>query len=77
MTRQELEQQALDLPPAERQKLAQRLWESVATDFSYELDETIVAEWERRYQEMKTGKVQGIPAEQVHTEIRREFGWNK
>ena len=73
----ELTNQALSLPVAERVQLAQKLWESLP-----ETDERVSPEEEpqalelarRRDAELASGKVQGIPHDQVMLNARRSIG---
>ena len=76
MTLQELEKQALQLPPADRELLAARLLESVHPEGFERMDDETYAELERRWDELKSGKVQGLSADQVHQNIRSAMGWN-
>lgn len=68
MSAQELEAEVLKLPSHERARLAEVLISSL--DEEDEIAEAWVAEAERRYEELRTGKVQGVPAEDVLARVR-------
>lgn len=77
MTFQELEQEALRLSPADRERLVARLlWDSDDGP-STEMDDATFLECERRHEELRSGLVQGIPGDQVIQQIRRELGWER
>jgi putative addiction module component (TIGR02574 family) len=67
MSFQELREQALKLPPADREALADDLMASLTDE---PLDPELEAELNRRYEELVSGKVRGIPAEQVFAELK-------
>ena len=72
----ELTNQALSLPVAERVQLAQKLWESLPeTDASVPPQEEAQALElaRRRDAELASGKVQGIPHDQVMQNARRSI----
>ena len=66
----ELSQRALELPPEERVRLAERLLATV-----HEVDAEVDAAWDeeikRRLAEIDNGTVKLIPAEEVFAEVRR------
>jgi putative addiction module component (TIGR02574 family) len=62
----EIESEALQLQPNERARLAQRLLASLDT----ESDRVWLQEAERRLDELESGKVTGIAAEQVFKRAR-------
>ena len=68
----EIENNALRLPPEDRARLAVRLLSSLeeTTESPEEIEELWVAEAERRFQELRDGVVQGIPAQKVFAELR-------
>ena len=70
-----LEAQLLNLPPADRARLAEVLLASLDADVargpSAEVEALWRAEGERRLQELASGKVAGIPAEQVFANVAR------
>lgn len=71
----EIEQQALLLPPKDREILAQRLMHSLDNAPLTDVDEAWIQEAERRYKHYKDGIIKGIPGEKLFGEIRRELGW--
>ena len=72
MTRQarELESKALRLPRRERARLAQRLISSLDAEADADVDKLWLQEAERRFDELKSGKVAGIPAQKVIRKAR-------
>jgi putative addiction module component (TIGR02574 family) len=66
----EIESQALQLPPKERARLTQRLIASLDSEFDRDAEQAWLEEAERRLDELKSGKVTGIPAEQVFEKVR-------
>ncbi len=73
----DLEQQALLLPPEAREVLASRLLHSLGNEPLNEIDEAWIQEAERRYQNFRLGRTQGISGEHVFDDMRRELGWQK
>ena len=71
----EIEEQALQLLPEEREVLADRLLSSLDNEPVNEIDEAWIQEAERRYQEYRKGKIKGIPGDKIFTDIKRELGW--
>ena len=67
MSVHEIEAEALMLPSQERAHLAQVLIASLDEDLA--LEQAWIAEAERRYEEIRSGQVQAIPAEQVMAEL--------
>ena len=75
MTRQELEHEIMQLPTEEQELLFLHLARA--------LDEATVVEvtgqdrevWDKRFEQWRSGEVQGIPGDQVTDNIRRELGW--
>ena len=73
MSKQQVLEQVLTLSPEERAELIEDIWISL---------EQPSKEWERlwgevamhRYQEMKSGKVKGIPYEEVLNEVKSSNG---
>jgi putative addiction module component (TIGR02574 family) len=72
---EELEQQALNLEPEDRERLAGHLLQSLESAPLNAVDHAWIEEAERRYQDFKSGKTQGVPGEQVFAQIRQELGW--
>jgi putative addiction module component (TIGR02574 family) len=66
----EIESEALQLPPKERARLAQRLLASLDTESDRDAEQVWLQEAERRLDELESGKVIGIPAEQVFKRAR-------
>jgi putative addiction module component (TIGR02574 family) len=73
---EQLEQDALALSPEEREMLAERLLRSTDGAELTEIDSAWAREADRRYEDYLTGKVQGIPGDQIFSQIRRELGWS-
>jgi putative addiction module component (TIGR02574 family) len=73
MTTDQIEQELLKLPVADRARLAERLIASLDTDS--EIEAAWMAEVRRRDEELQSGAVQGIPVEDALTTIRTRFGW--
>ena len=72
-----LKREALKLPKAQRLKLASVLLDSVPAERAIDEEPLTIAELDRRADEMKSGKVKGIPAEIVHAAVRRRAGLTK
>ena len=70
MTRKELEEEALRLPADQRARLAQKLILSLDDLSAEELEETWLAEADRRARELDRGEVQPIPADEVRRKAR-------
>jgi putative addiction module component (TIGR02574 family) len=68
MSVQDIRDEALKLPPQEREWLAQELWNSVETD----CDPGLLAELDRRWEEIVTGKVKTISLEETLRRARIE-----
>ena len=70
----EIEKNALQLSVEDRARLAARLLSSLeeATESSEEIEKLWIAEAERRFQELRDGVVQGIPVQEVFTELRNK-----
>jgi putative addiction module component (TIGR02574 family) len=68
----EIEKDALRLPADDRARLAVRLLSSLeeATESPEEIEKLWIAEAERRFQELRDGVVQGIPARDAFAELR-------
>lgn len=66
----ELTEQALRLPPDERVVLAESLLLTIDEKDDLLVDASIMAELERRLQDLRDGKVNGIPAEEAFRRIR-------
>ena len=70
----EIEKDALRLSPEDRARLAVRLLSSLekAAELLEEIEKLWIAEAERRFQELRDGVVQGIPAREVFAELRNK-----
>jgi putative addiction module component (TIGR02574 family) len=66
----ELTDQALSLSIEERAILAQRLWESIEGFIDTETEKAWLEESDRRWKDIKEGKVKCIPAEKAMKEAR-------
>jgi len=66
----DLESKALKLSPRERARLAQRLISSLDQDADADAEKLWRDEAERRLDDLKSGKVAGIPAEKVIRKAR-------
>ncbi|HEX9737087.1 MAG TPA: addiction module protein [Thermoanaerobaculia bacterium] len=71
-----VEEQALLLPPEDREALVDRLLRSLQEEALPEIDPAWIAEAKRRYCDYREGRVDGIPAEQVFDDIEQELGWS-
>ena len=74
MSIDQLTAEALSLPPEERETLAQKLWESIDDQEELDLEPEYMREVLRRVEELRSGKVVGIPWEEVLASARREIG---
>jgi putative addiction module component (TIGR02574 family) len=70
----EIEKNALQLSAEDRARLAVRLLSSLeeTTESPEEIEKLWIAEAERRFQELRDGVVQGIPARDVFAELRNQ-----
>jgi putative addiction module component (TIGR02574 family) len=65
----ELATEALELSRASRAALAKRLLDSLDEPSVEELGQGWIAEAQRRYEEIKAGKVHSIPSEEVFAKL--------
>ena len=65
---EDIESAAMRLPRAERARLAERLITSLDEDS--EIERTWAKEIDRRVRELRSGKAQSIPGEQVFAELK-------
>ena len=72
---QQIEAEALRLPPEERESLAGVLVQSLEDAAVNEIDAAWIEEAEQRFQKWQSGKIDGIPSERFFPEIRRDLGW--
>ena len=70
----EIEKNALQLSAEDRARLAVRLLSSLeeTTESPEEIEKLWIAEAERRFQELRDGVVEGIPAQDVFAELRNK-----
>ena len=70
----EIEKNALQLSAEDRARLAVRLLSSLeeTTESPEEIEKLWIAEAERRFQELRDGVLQGIPAQDVFAELRNK-----
>jgi putative addiction module component (TIGR02574 family) len=66
----ELTEEALRLPADQRVVLAESLLLTIDEEHDLKIDESIMAELERRLQDFRDGKVTGIPADEAFRRIR-------
>ncbi len=71
MSIEELEIEALKLPPDQRERLAEKLLSSLGPGLQCEPE--WAAEADRRVREIREGTVQGIPAAEVLGEARKRL----
>ena len=74
MTFDEFESEAMQLPAASRARLADKLAESLDTAEMGEVRKLWAAEAIRRRDEVRPGRVQPVPGEEVLAEVRRLIG---
>jgi len=67
---EQLTQEALSLPPDAKVALIELLLQSLDND---EIDEVWINEAEKRHEELQTGKVKGLPADEVFRQLRKEL----
>jgi putative addiction module component (TIGR02574 family) len=70
LTPEELAEQAMDLPPESRAELAELLVESLDESELSSIDRAWAAEANRRRQEILSGTVQSIPADDAFRKVR-------
>ena len=73
MTTDQIEQELLKLPAADRARLAERLIASLDEDS--EVEAAWIAEVRRRDEELQSGAVEAIPVEGALKTIRTRLGW--
>lgn len=71
----EIENDALRLPPEDRARLAVDLLASLegSVESPEEIEKLWLAEAERRFRELRDGVVQGIPAQEVFSQLRAKL----
>lgn len=73
-TLNQLAEEAMHLPPASRAELAEKLVESLDFPGSDEVQPLWAAEAISRRDDVRSGRVQPVPGEQVIAEVRRIVG---
>lgn len=74
LTFEELTEEAMQLSPAARVLLADKLVESLESEEIDEVEQLWATEAIRRRDEIRSGKVKSVPGEQVLDEVRRLVG---
>ena len=72
-----IEREAQQLSPEDRERLASDLIAGLSNPPLSEIDQAWIDEAERRYDELVSGRVKGIPADVAMTEIRRKLRCGK
>jgi putative addiction module component (TIGR02574 family) len=70
MTAKQIEAAAIKLPKRDRERIANRLRESLQTDGKKEILDAWLEEVERRERDLAEGREEEIPYEQVKAKIR-------
>jgi putative addiction module component (TIGR02574 family) len=71
LTLQQITEQAMQLPAQSRVDLAEQLVESLSETELADVQKLWASEAIRRRDELRSGRVQAIPGEQVQAEVRR------
>ncbi len=74
LTMEDVTREALNLPPAFRAVLVDRLVESLSLEASDDIEREWAAEAVRRCEEVRLGLVQPIPGDEVLAEVRQLVG---
>lgn len=74
LTFDQLAEEAMQLPPSSRALLAEKMVESLDAGERDEVERAWAAEAIRRRDEVRSGRVQPIPGEQVLAEVRSAIG---
>ena len=74
LTLDQLAKEAMQLPASSRALLAERMVESLDAGERDEVERAWAAEAVRRRDEVRSGRVQPIPGEQVLAEVRNAVG---
>jgi putative addiction module component (TIGR02574 family) len=72
-TLDELRNEALTLGVEERGALADSIWESFLTDEEREIQTAWIVEAERRLEDLRSGKVKGVPWEDVKARLLAKY----
>ena len=75
MTLTELRQEVLRFSSDERKILVKNLIDSLEKETLSEIGTVWIKEAERRYRDLKEGKVQPIPHDQFFRDLRQELNW--
>jgi putative addiction module component (TIGR02574 family) len=67
----ELEAAVLELPPAERMTLAERILESLPAEVPEVIEQQWIVEAERRWQRYRSGQATTIDADEVFARLER------
>jgi putative addiction module component (TIGR02574 family) len=74
LTLDQVADEAMQLPPASRALLAERMVESLDVGERGEIERAWATEAIRRRDDVRSGRVQPIPGEEVLAEVRRAVG---
>lgn len=74
LTLNQVADEAMQLPPASRALLAERMVESLDVGERDEIQRVWAAEAIRRRDDLRSGRVQPVPGEEVLAEVRRTVG---
>jgi putative addiction module component (TIGR02574 family) len=76
-TLEEIRSAALELPDEERSWLAHDLWESFLTTEERAIQQDWINAAEERAEDLRGGKVVGIPLEDVMRDLRAKYGFGR
>ncbi len=74
LTKDELFTQAMSLPPAERDALADMLWRSNSPNERDEVDAAWAEEVERRIDDELSGRSKAVPFKEATVQLRNRLG---
>lgn len=74
MSIEQLEREALALPPEQRAELADRLVESLDAEQVSRIDQLWAAEAKRRRDEVRAGNVKTVSGDEALAQVRRSVG---
>ena len=74
---EKIEREARELSREDRERLISDLVAGLEPAPASEIDQAWIEEAERRYDDLVSGRVEGIPAQEAMESIRRELGWEK
>ncbi len=72
-----IEKQALQLPIDDKVLLTETLLKSIYAEKLIDVEDSWLKEVEKRYNGYSEEKAEGVPVENIFTEIRKELGWEK